>query len=210
MPSSSTRASTSAPSAAPAPSCPGSSSESTSSPTRTSGPRRSAASRSRASRRSSSTTVTVAICTRTGSRPTHGRRTDGPGGRAGAAAPNRGGAPEDRHVVDAAARGRRRARLVPRLLDVGGHAERALLRAAVSVAVLLAVSLSLVPPSFLRLRTPRHPSAGHRVTVSGLSDPLRARPVPAHVLLLPEGLLPLVLARAGGVRRPRREDGLLG
>src|SRR5262247_358784 len=120
-----------------------------------------------------------------------GRGTDGSSSRAGGATSNRGGAPEDRRVVDAAARGRRRARLVHRLLDVGGLPERALLRGAVPVAVLLAVPLPVVSASVVLVRPVRHPSAGDRPPVAGLPDPGRAGHVPPDLLLLPQGLLPL-------------------
>src|SRR5499426_603347 len=139
-----------------------------------------------------------------------GRRVDGSSGRAGGATSNRGGAPEDRRVVDAAARGRRRARLVHRLLDVGGLPERALLCRAVPVAILFPVSLPVVPAPVVRLRFARHPPAGDRPLVAGVPDPGRARPLPPDLLLLPQGLLPVLLAGAGRVRRARREDRLLG
>src|SRR4029450_5591322 len=113
-------------------------------------------------------------------------------------------------MVGAAAHGRRRARLVHRLLDVGGLPERALLCRAVPVAVLLAVSLSVVPACVVRLRFARHPPAGDRPPVAGVPDPGRAGRLPPALLLLPQGLLPLLLAGAGRVRRARREDRLLG
>src|SRR5499426_2852018 len=139
-----------------------------------------------------------------------GRRVDGSSGRAGAATSNRGGAPEDRRVVDAAAHGRRRAGLVHRLLDVGGLPERALLCRAVPVAILFPVSLPVVPTPVVRLRFARHPLASDRPPVACVPDPGRAGRLPPDLLLLPQGLLPLLLASAGRLRRARREDRLLG
>src|SRR5215510_8013916 len=115
-----------------------------------------------------------------------GRGTDGSSSRAGGATSNRGGAPEDRRVVDAAARGRRRARLVHRLLDVGGLPERTLLCRAVPVAVLFAVSVPVVPAPVVHLRLARHPSAGDRRPVAGVPDPGGAGRLPPDLLLLPQ------------------------
>src|SRR4029453_18122119 len=108
-------------------------------------------------------------------------------------------------MVGAGDHGRDRAWLVHRGLDVGSLSERALLRAALSVAVLFAVSLSLVPASELRLRAARHPPADHRLALAGVLDPRGAGPLPADLLLLPQGVLPVVLAHAAGVRRARSE-----
>src|SRR5256886_2273732 len=134
----------------------------------------------------------------------HGRTHEQPGDRA-IAAPHRGAASENGSVVGAADHGRDRARVVPDLLDVGGVPERALLRGALSVAVLFAVSLSVVPASELRLRALRHPPAHHRAALARVSDPRRAGPVPPDLLLLPQGVLPLVLAGAARLRRAGRE-----
>src|SRR6266481_4983274 len=99
-----------------------------------------------------------------------GRTHEQPGDRA-IAALHRGVAPENGPVVGAADHGRDRARLVPRLLDVGGLPERALLRATLSVAVLFAVSLPLVSASELRLRAVRYPPADHRAALTSVPDP---------------------------------------
>src|SRR5882724_4653382 len=138
-----------------------------------------------------------------------GRTHEQPGDRA-IAALHRGVAPENGPVVGTADHGRDRARLVPRLLDVGGLPERALLRAALSVAVLFTVPLPFVPASELRLRAARHPPADHRRALARVPHPRRAGPVPADLLLLPQGVLPLVLAGAARVRRAGREAGLHG
>ena len=84
------------------------------------------------------------------------------------------------------------------LRHLGGAAERQLLRGAVPLAVLLAV-----PRGELRAR---HAAAGRLVVepLAGLPDPLDPARLPGHLLLLPQGLLPLVLLVAAGLRRPRR------
>src|SRR4029453_6928935 len=91
-------------------------------------------------------------------------------GDAAIAAGDPGIAPENGSMVDAADHGRDRARLVHRVLALGRLSERALLLAALSVAVLFAVSLSLVPASELRLRAARHPPADHRLALAGVLD----------------------------------------
>src|SRR5206468_10102202 len=133
-----------------------------------------------------------------------GRRHEQPGDRAIAAC-HHGIAPEDGPVVGAADHGRDRARLVHRLLDVGGLPERALLRAALSVAILFTMLIPFVPASELRLRPAGHPSADHRTALAGVPDPRRAGVVPVDLLLLPQGVLPLVLADAARLRGPRFE-----
>src|SRR5262245_62898444 len=108
-------------------------------------------------------------------------------------------------MVDAAGDGGRRPRELHRLLDVGGAPERSLLCRAVSVAVLFAVYLEVVPALDVRLRAARFHVPGDRRPVAGVPDPVGPRSVPPDVLLLPEGVLPLVLAGAAGVRRAGRE-----
>src|SRR5262245_56614307 len=123
-------------------------------------------------------TATAAISIRTVSRPTRGRRHEQPGDRAVAAC-DPGVAPENRAVVGSADRGRDRARLVPRLLDVGGLPERALFRRPAPVALLFAVSLADVPAQELRVRAAGHPPADHRAALARVPHPRRAGPVPA-------------------------------
>ena len=60
----------------------------------------------------------------------------------------------------------------------------------------------------LRLRAARHLAADHRDPVAGVPDPVGPGPLPADLLLLPQGLLPLVLAGAAGLRGARRQGGL--
>src|SRR5262245_27798262 len=113
-------------------------------------------------------------------------------------------------MVGAAAHGCRRARLVRCVLDVGRVPERPLFRRAVPVAVLLAVSLPLVPSPDVWRWAARHLPAAHRAPFAGVPDPDRAAVVPADLLLLPQGLLPVLLARADGLRGARREARLFG
>src|SRR3989442_7502425 len=129
-----------------------------------SAPRRSAGSRSKGFRRSCSTTVTAAISTRTARSNTPGRveahDSRGPEGparaRAGCGAPaDRGHASEEGRVVGAAGHDVRRAGVVHRLLDVGRAPERALLRGALPLAVLLAVHLEVLRALHVRLRAAR-------------------------------------------------------
>src|SRR5689334_14453015 len=119
-----------------------------------------------------------------------GRTNEQPGDRAVATC-HHGIAPEDGSLVGAADHGGDRARLVPRLLDVGGLPERALFRRSVSVAVLFALSLADVPAQELRVCAAGHPLADHRAALARVSHPRRAWPVPADLLLLPQGVLPL-------------------
>src|SRR5215813_4945729 len=131
-----------------------------------------------------------------------GRKNEQPGDRAIAAC-HHGIAPEDGSVVGAADHGGDRAGLVPRLLDVGGLPERALFRRSVSVAVLFALSLADVPAQDLRVRGAGRPPADHRATLARVPHPRWARLVPADLLLLPQGVLPLVLADAARLRGAR-------
>ena len=104
----------------------------------------------------------------------------------------------DRPLVAAAAAHGGCARGLHRLLDAARVRERELLRGAVHLAVLLALHHHA-------LRGQPLPAA---VLGSGLDQPRAVHPrgpagLPAHLLLLPQGLLPLVLAVAAGVRRRR-------
>src|SRR5262245_34850018 len=128
------------------------------------------------------------------------------GTRAGpGATAHRGGDLAQGRVVGPAAHRLRGPARVHHLLDVGGAPERPLLRAALSLAVLLAVHRQVVRPLHVRLRLARLHVSDHRDRVAGVPYPVGARPLPADLLLLPQGLLPLVLAVTAGVRRPRRQ-----
>src|SRR5206468_2192511 len=155
---------------------------------------------------SCSTILTAVICTRTARRNTHGGMHDSSRG----APAHRGGTSQEGRVVGAAAHRRPRARQLHRLLDVGGAAERALLRRAVSLALLFPVHLDVVPALHVRLRAAGLHVPDRRRALARLPDPVGSRTVPADLLLLPQGVLPLVLARAGRVRGARREERLLG
>ena len=127
------------------------------------------------------------------------------------------GAPADRgrdaaqgRVVGAARHGGGRAAVVHHLLDVGGVPERALLRRAVPLAVLLAVHLEVVRAPDVRLRAAGHHVPDHRRAVAGVPDPLGAGPLPPDLLLLPQGVLPLVLAGACRVRGRDVKSGYSG
>ena len=87
----------------------------------------------------------------------------------------------------------------------GRRSERPLLCRALSLAVLLAVSHPVVRPPDLRRRPARRLAAHHRDRVAGVPHPGWARPLPADLLLLPQGLLPLVLAGPRRLRGARRE-----
>src|SRR5438034_2446958 len=159
---------------------------------------RSAGSRWTPSRPSCSTTATAAISTRTGRRSTRGRThtlREGTSERAGdgGTAADRGAPSTPGRVVGAAADGRDRARQLHRVFHVGGLPERSLLGAAVPVALLLAVPVHHVPARDLWLRPARDPAADHRHPVAGVPDPLGPWALPADLLLLPQGVLPLVL-----------------
>ena len=81
-----------------------------------------------------------------------------------------------------------------RLFDLGRAPERQLLRGAVPVALLFAV-----PRHQLRARE----CAAVRLVVqlvAGHPDPVDPRRLPADLLLLPQGLLPLLLLVAAGLR----------
>src|SRR5437764_13008635 len=90
------------------------------------------------------------------------------------------------------------AGLIRRVCLVGSAPERALLRSALSLAVLLAVPGG-------QLRTP-HPSAYRRMveSLAGVPRALGTARLPRHLLLLPSRLLPIVLLVAAGLRCPRR------
>src|SRR5918999_4225690 len=95
-------------------------------------------------------------------------------------------------VVEGTARVLRRARGIRRLRLVGRLRQRALLHRPVFVAVLLSLPGQ-------QLRPPDTPGDRRLVdTVAGAADPCVPPRVSAHVLLLPQGLLPLVLALAAG------------
>src|SRR5262249_55899131 len=75
---------------------------------------------------------------------------------------------------------------------------------ALSLAALFAVHRGQLPA-----REPAH----HRLVVepvSGLPDPVDPRRLPRHVLLLPEGLLPVLLRIAPGLRRAGLVEDLFG
>ncbi len=66
-----------------------------------------------------------------------------------------------------------------RVLDVGGVAERPLLRRPVPVALLFAVHLEVVPARDVRSRPARHQPPDHRHRLAGLSDPVGPGPASA-------------------------------
>src|SRR5919108_3136554 len=154
-----------------------------------------------ASRPSCCTTATAATSIRTDRRSTRGK-TDECSGDGGTAADRRA-APAARRVVGAAGDDGDRARQLRRVFHVGGIPECVLLGAAVPVAVLLAVPVGEVPARDVRLGIARDLAADHRRAVTRVLDPLGPRPLPSDLLLLPQGLLPFVLAVAAGVRAAR-------
>src|SRR5262249_48231999 len=83
------------------------------------------------------------------------------------------------------------------LRDVGRAGERPLLRRPVPLAVLLAVPGRQLPA--------RDPAPGRLVVepLTGLPHPVGARRIPRDLLLLPQGVLPVVLRLTAGVRGAR-------
>src|SRR2546430_5017720 len=152
------------------------------------------------SRRSCSTTATAATSIRTGRRSTPGRMHERSGGDPPTPA-DRGAPSAHGRVVGAAADDGDRARQLHRVFDVGGLPERSLLGAAVPVAVLFAVPVGQMPARDVRLRAARGPAAHHRRAVAGVPDPVGAGSLPPNLLLLPQGVLPPVLALPAGVSR---------
>src|SRR5262249_8664924 len=123
--------------------------------------------------------------------------------RAGRGHPRRH--PPHGHLVAASRHRGPRAGRLRHLLDVGGAPERALLRSALPLALLLAVCGPVLPSQDVRFRAPGRASAHPGRGLTGLPHPVGAGPLPPHLLLLPQGLLPLVLAvpaRLRGARRP--------
>src|SRR6185295_14247889 len=118
-------------------------------------------------------------------------------------------APEDGFLVGTADHRRDRARHVHRLLDLGGFPERPLFRRSVSVAVLLALSVTDVPAQELRVRATGHPPADCGAALARVPHPRRTGLVPADLLLLPQGVLPLVLAHAARLRGARPQARVL-
>src|ERR671919_1621797 len=109
-----------------------------------------------------------------------------------------------RCVVEGTGRVLRRAPGIRRLRLVGCLRQRALLHRSVFVAVLLALPGQQLRPS---------DAPGDRRLVdpiAGVADPSVPPRVSAHVLLLPQGLLPLVLAIPPGVRGGRAPPPLYG
>src|SRR5207244_12798342 len=102
-------------------------------------------------------------------------------------------ASEGGRVVGAAGHDVRRAGVVHRLLDVGRAPERALLRGALPLAVLLAVHLEVLRALHVRLRAARLHVPGDRGALARVPDPLGSRSLPADLLLLPADVLPLLL-----------------
>src|SRR5207245_7532291 len=86
--------------------------------------------------------------------------------------------------------------------------QNALLRSALSLAVLLPVHLEIVPALDVRLGPARHDVSRHRDRVPGVPDPVGPGALSADLLLLPQGVLPLVLAGAASLRRARRQGRL--
>ena len=85
--------------------------------------------------------------------------------------------------------------------------ERPLLRGAVPLAVLLAVPVDGLPARHRAALREAPGAPDHRGRLAGVPDPLGARAVPADLLLLPEGVLPVVLRCAAGVRGDGRPPG---
>jgi hypothetical protein len=71
------------------------------------------------------------------------------------------------------------------------------------------VSLADVPAQELRVRAAGHPPAGHRAALARVSHPRRPGLVPTDLLLLPQGVLPLVLAHAARLRGARPQARIL-
>src|SRR6478609_8035893 len=94
-------------------------------------------------------------------------------------------------------------RRVHRLLHVAGLLRRELLLGAVPLAVLLAVPEQRVRPGLLGLR----PAVRRVPALAGAADPDLPARLPADLLLLPQGLLPVILALAPGLcgRRAARQ-----
>src|SRR5262249_6384962 len=114
------------------------------------------------------------------------------------------------YLVGAARHGGDRAGQLHRLLDMGGLPERLLLRRSVPVPVLLAVRLGVLPAFDLRLRDSRLPLPHHRRALARLPHPVGPPPLPSHLLLLSEGVLPLLLAGPRRLRRARYQEALHG
>src|SRR3954452_17185265 len=127
----------------------------------------------------------------------HRGRRPGPRKRHACPAPRGGHGPDTAHrplVAPAAADGSRAGR-VHHLLDVPRLPERALLRRALHLTVLLALPHD-------GLRGGHVPEAVHRpgLDLPGALHPDLPARFPADLLLLPQGLLPVVLALAARVR----------
>ena len=104
--------------------------------------------------------------------------------------------------MERTANGGAAARRLRRLCNLGGFAKRALLCAALPVAILLALHRGELCPC--------NSSAGDIVveSVAGIFDFVDSRRISRHVLLLPEGILQVVFPIAPCLRREGRIQNL--